>query len=119
MASLSDFKRGQIVDARMTGACVTKTAELFGVARGIVWKIMIAFEKEGKTSSLKQNSGRKRKLSNRDRRTFRRIVRKDPKNTDTKISAELNNHLENPVSSKTARKELHKADFIVRAAIRK
>ena len=97
MASLSDFKRGQIVDARMTGACVTKTAELFGVARGIVWKIMIAFEKEGKTSSLKQNSGRKRKLFESDRWTLTWIVRKDPKNTAPKITAEHNDHLEKSV----------------------
>ena len=45
----------------MAGASVTKTAELFTVERNTVWKVMTAFEKEGKTSSLKQNSGRKRK----------------------------------------------------------
>ena len=33
MADLSDFKRGQIVSAHMAGARVTKTAELFGMAR--------------------------------------------------------------------------------------
>ena len=51
-------KRGQIVGAHMAGACITKTAELFGVARNTVLKVMTAFEKEEKTSSLKQNSGR-------------------------------------------------------------
>ena len=34
------------------------------------------------------------------------IVYKDHKNTAPKISAELNDHLENPVYSKTVRKEL-------------
>lgn len=33
MTDLSDFKRGEIVGASMTGASVTKNAELFGVAR--------------------------------------------------------------------------------------
>ena len=33
MADLSDFKRVQIGGARMAGVSVTKTAELFGVAR--------------------------------------------------------------------------------------
>ena len=66
MANLSDFKSGQVVGARMAGDSVSKINELFGVARRTVSKVMTAFEKEGKTSSMKQNSGRKRKLSDRD-----------------------------------------------------
>ena len=38
MADFSNIKRGQIA-----GACVTKTAEMFGVLRGTVSKVMIAF----------------------------------------------------------------------------
>ena len=95
----------------MVGVSVKKNAELFGVARSSVSKLLTEFEKEGKTSSLKQNFERKRKLSDRDRRTLTRIVRKDHKNTATKITAELNGHLGNPVSSKTVRRELHKAEF--------
>ena len=64
---------------------------------------MTAFEKEEKTSSLKQNSGRKQKLSDWNPWTLMRIVRKDHKNTAPKIAAE------NSVSSKTIKRELHKA----------
>ena len=49
MADLSDFKRGQIVGARMADACVTKTAEIFRSVRSTVSNLMTAFEKERKT----------------------------------------------------------------------
>ena len=75
--------------------------------------------KERNISSQKQNSGRKRKLSDKDRRNLTRIVGKDHKNTVSKITAELNDHLENPISSKLVRKGLPKAEFHGRAEIRK
>ena len=43
MLDLSDLNRGQIDGACILGASVTKTAELFGVARSIVSKLKIAF----------------------------------------------------------------------------
>lgn len=64
-------------------------------------------------------SGRKSKLSERDRRTLNRIVREDPKSTVPKITAEFNEHLKSPVSTKTVRRQLHKSEFHGRAAIRK
>ena len=50
MANLSDFKRDQIICARMVGISVTKTVQIFGISTGTVSKVMIAFEKEKKTS---------------------------------------------------------------------
>ena len=61
MVDLSDFKRGQIVAARLAGATVTKTAELFSVARSNVLKVMAAFVKERKTSLPKAKLWKKAK----------------------------------------------------------
>ena len=66
---------------------------------------------------MKPKSGRKYKLSDRDRWALPMIFKKGHKNTDPKIKAGLNDHLENPVFSKAVR-ELHKAGFHGRAAIR-
>ncbi|XP_036357216.1 uncharacterized protein LOC118762572 [Octopus sinensis] len=115
MTDILNFQRGQIVGACIVGASITKTTEMCGVSRSTVSKVITAFEKEEKISSLKQNSGRKPKLSDMDRQTLMRIVTKDHKSTAPK----LNDHLENPVSTKAVRWVLHKARFHGWAAIRK
>ena len=61
MANLLDFKRRQILSACMAGASVIKTAELFGIARSTVSKVMTAFEKEGKTLLMEANLWKKAK----------------------------------------------------------
>jgi plasmid maintenance system antidote protein VapI len=43
MSELTEFERGQIVGDRMVGASVTKVAEVFGVPRGTVSKIVTAY----------------------------------------------------------------------------
>jgi len=62
---------------------------------------MAAYTNQGKTSSAKGNSGWKPKLSERDCSTMNKIV-----TTTAKVTAELNIHLKDPVST-TVLQELH------------
>jgi hypothetical protein len=57
MGDLSDFERGQIVDARLAGVFVIKTATLLGVSRTTVSTVMLAYMNYGKTTSAKRTVG--------------------------------------------------------------
>jgi hypothetical protein len=50
---------------------------------------------------------------------LRRIVSKNDRTTAAQVRAELNVHLEEPVSTKKVRLELHKSNIQVRAAVAK
>jgi hypothetical protein len=73
----------------------------------------------GKTSLAERNSGRNPKRSEGDRRTLERTVSKNLITTAPKVTAELSIHLEDPVSTKTVRRELHKSNIHGRATIAK
>jgi transposase len=90
MGPLSDFERGQIVGARLAGESVIKTATLLGVSRKTVSKVMPPYTNHWKTTSAKTNSGRKSTMTERDRRTLRRIISKNHRSTAAQVTAELN-----------------------------
>jgi transposase len=119
MGDLSDFQRGQIVVAHLVGVSLIKTATLLGVSGAGVSKVMTAHTNYGKTLSPKRNSGRNPKRSEGYRRTLERIVSKNHRTAAPNVTAELNTHLEDPLSTKTVRQEFHKSNIHGRAAIAK
>jgi len=70
MEDLSDIQRGQIVGARLAGASLTKTVTSLRVSRAAVPKVRTATQIMGRRHQLGENSGRKPKFSENDRRTF-------------------------------------------------
>jgi transposase len=86
MGDLSNFERGQIVVARSAGTSATKTATLLGVSRATVSKVTSAYTNHGKTTSAKRNNGRKLTLTDRDRRTLRRVVSKNHRTTAAQVN---------------------------------
>ena len=75
----------------------------------------IKFKKHGKTSCNRCNSGRIFKVTDRDRRALKRIVGRKHRTTGAKVTAELNQHLNSPVSTRTS----NNARYHGRAAIKK
>ena len=108
---LTEFQRGVIVGASLAGASLSKTAEICNVSKSSAYNVLSAYCKRGKTTSDKTNCGRKRKLSQRDASVLKIIVSKKRKTTAERVTAELNTHLDSPVSTKTVRRELHRANI--------
>jgi hypothetical protein len=79
---------------------------------------MSAYANHGKTSG-KGNSGQKSTLTGRDCHTLRRIVSKYHRTAAAQVTAELNIHLEDPVSTKTVQHELYKSNIHGRTAVTK
>jgi hypothetical protein len=101
MGDLSDFQRGQMVGAYLTGASVTKMSILLGVSRPTFSKVMTAYTNCEKTPSAKRNNGQKPILNERDLHTLKKILSKSHRTTAAKGAAELIIHREDPVSTKT------------------
>jgi hypothetical protein len=61
---------------------------------------MLLYTNHRKTTSAKRNSGRKSTLTERGRRTWRRIVSKNHRTPAAQVTAELNIPLVDPISTK-------------------
>ena len=74
MSDLIDVKRGMIIKARLTGESASRAANLVVVSRTSVSRVMTAYIKVYKVTSVKHNSGRKSKLKDHARLVLKRTV---------------------------------------------
>ena len=70
MGDLPDIQRGRIVGTRFVGASLIKTATSIGVSRIAVPKVTTATHIMRRRHQMGENSGRKPKFIENDRRTF-------------------------------------------------
>ena len=79
---------------------------------------MATYTDHGKTSSAERNSGRKPKLSERNRRALKRAVSKHYRTAAANVAAQLSTRLED-LHPQIVRRELHKSNIHGRSAIAK
>jgi hypothetical protein len=86
-----------------------------------VSEVILAFRNHGKTTSVKRNSGLKSTLTEGNRKYIENDCFEKSHNycSTGDRTAELNIHLEDPVSTENVRCELHKSNIHGRAAIAK
>lgn len=101
------------------GASDINVVEGFHVSKGTVSKIYTKYRKSGKLFSAKSQRGRKCVMDDRDRLSLKRIVTKNKNTRAANVTAELNDGLSKPISTKTIRRELHKKRFLGQTAIPK
>ena len=89
MADVLDFKKVQIVGARTAGASVIKNHWIVWCSKEYCLESNDSIWERRKIFLTEENSGRKRKLSDRYRQTLSRIVWKNYRNIGPKITAEL------------------------------
>jgi hypothetical protein len=80
---------------------VIETATLLSVSISTFSKVMPAYTNHRKTTSGNRNSGLNSTLTERGRRILRRIISTNHTTTAAQVTAEVNIHLEDPVSTKT------------------
>jgi transposase len=119
MGDLFDFETGQNFVMCLAGASVIKTATLLGVSRVTLSKVMSAYMNHGKATLAKRSSEQKSKFTERDCHMLRRTVLKNHRTTAAQVTAELNSHLEDPLSTKTVQYEHNKSNIHSRASIAK
>ena len=100
-------ERGIIMRLYNQGKSYSDIANTVGRSRSTVQSIVNRF-KNKETLINNERSVRPRKLSTREQRYVINIIKKSPRTTSSEIAAQLAEYFNNPVSSRTVRRVLHR-----------
>ncbi|GFV12236.1 transposable element Tc1 transposase [Trichonephila clavipes] len=108
-----------IIETRLFGLFMSRAANLVGVSRTTVSRVMAVYTNLGKVFLAEHNNWRKSKLKDRDSRVLKRIFTRKRQTTLPQITSEMNTRLQNLVSMKVFQRELHTVNIRNRVAIPK
>lgn len=111
---LTDFQRGMVVGCHLSHQSVRSIVTLLNIPKSTVHDVIKRWNLEH-ANHPKPRPGRPHKLTERDRRSLVRCVKKDR----TSSAHTLAKHLQTPISIKTVRRELHAIGYNGRAAAHK
>lgn len=115
---LSDVERGMIVGAYRFGHSIREISAKFQISRSTVGDVVVKWKREN-VIERQPRPGKPKKLTDRDRRSLRRVVTSNRKSSLQKVSQEFRLASGSDVSDHTIRRELHALGFHGRAAAHK
>jgi transposase len=115
---LNAAERGMIIGAHRFGHSVRAISEKFQIPRSTVGDVVMKWDREG-IIKPPSRPGKPRKLSDRDRRSLRRVVTSNRQTSVDTIATEFRSACGSDVSARTVRRELHELGFHGRAAAHK
>ena len=115
---LSDFTRGTIIGCHLCNKSVREISTMLDVPRSTVNDVVLKWKRQGATT-VQKRTGRPPKLSDRDRRKLKTVVRKNRMSSAATLVTEFQNSSGTMVCTKTLRRELNTMGFHGRAAAHK
>lgn len=112
---LSNFQRGVIIGCHLSGMSVRDISRKLQHPKSTIFDVIRKWKHEG-AETVKQRSGRPSKMTDRARRTLKRVVVHNRQSSANCIAQEFREASGIKVSTKTIRRQLHTLGYHGRAA---